>query len=504
MSISLEGELSKVGLARVLNYLYDTEQTGSLTLAQAGIKKTIYLVRGNPVQVESSLKEETLGKYLVRTGRIGEEDHTRSIELMLAEGIQQGAALVKLGLLKPKELYLAVKEHTEEKLLTGFGWSSGTWSYKEEVNFLEQIYRFEFPFFVLLKKGVLGYMPEGMIKEELKPFLSTSILPLENFSSRIERFKLSGRELDVIKIIYQRRSLGEILEFKEEFPFIERLIYLFLLCGLVGPEGKLAVSIREVVPGQFLEPMEKEIPYISPSAPEVVEEGEPPEEGKEGEEKILETYIGLKAQDYFQLLGVKREANDEEVLNAYHNKLAEFERSRFSDRLSLEAEQKLEEINTELIKAYEALRDKERRESYLEKISKAKEQGEKKEPIYAEKYLQAGIKFVRERNYARAQEMFEKAVELKPEEAEYYAYLGWTIYCNSDIEEEERKQRAKEKILKAMEMNPKMDSVHVFYGKILKDEGKRDEALAEFKEALKHNPNCREAQREINAYGTEW
>jgi hypothetical protein len=54
-------------------------------------------------------------------------------------------------------------------------------------------------------------------------------------------------------------------------------------------------------------------------------------------------------------------------------------------------------------------------------------------------------------------------------------------------------------------MNPQMDSPHVFLGKILKDDQKAGPAMEEFKLALRANPKCREAERELKAHKKgEW
>ncbi len=499
MEILLEGALSEHPVPRLLTYLYDLEQTGRLVLVQEVINKTIYIIQGSPVNVESSLRDETLGRYLVKQGRISEEDFERSVELMMKEGIQQGAALVRLGVLKPRELYQAVKEQTRAKLLSAFSFDDGQYRFYAETEFIERIYRFEFGFHSVLKEGIYLYLPQQVLEQELSKVDDGAITFLAGFEERLKFFNLNEREKEFIKAIDGKRSLGELLEFEQEYPFTKRILYLFLLCGMVGIDGRLASPIRELVPGEEVGARTEVGIIISAHAPEVVEEPEEEEE-KTSPDKIMEFYMELKSKDYFQLLGIEREADDETVEKAYRSLLAQFDRSRFPTSLSAELELKLEEINTEIIKAYEALRTEERRKQYLKELQAKKEKKEI-DGLKAEKFLQEGIKCVRRRDWAGAQKMFEKAVELKPDEPEYYGYLGWTIYCNPELDKKERKELAKEKILKAIKMNPNMDSAHVFLGKILKDEGKKEEAINEFKKALKCNPNCREAKRELEAHG---
>ncbi len=239
---------------------------------------------------------------------------------------------------------------------------------------------------------------------------------------------------------------------------------------------------------------------ISAEAPEAVEMEETEEE-KESPDQIGEFYLQMKGMNYFGLLGVEQSAQDPEVEQAYRDRMNGFERANFSARMDPELEMKLEEINTEIIKAYESLRNQERREQYLAKLRPPEKSGAPSRGLEAEKYLQEGIKSVRARDWGNAQKMFEKAVELRPDEPEYFGYLGWSIYSNPEFKLESRREMAKGKIRQAIKMNPNMDSVHVFLGKILKDEGKKDQAIQEFREALRCNANCREAKRELEAQG---
>lgn len=544
-----EGELIEHPVPRLLNYLYDHEQTGRLVLVQEGVNKTIYTVQGVPVSVESSLRDETLGRYLVKQGTISEEDYQTSVELMRSGNIQQGAALVKLGKIKPKELYQMMKSQSLHKIITAFSFQEGNYRFYSETEFVARITRFEFAFHHLLKNGVYYYFPEEILDRELKRLGPDALLPLTAYQKRILLFNLTGPEQEFARRIDGNQTIIELINLEPAYPFARKLIYLLALCGLIGPGGKMSAAIRELVPGQPSEelPVRAEGIVISNRASEVVEieegseeKGEeeeeekvvaaptvaeeekelvavaskpaeereevvitpkPAEEEKESPDRIGEFYIEMKGMNYLELLGIAQEANDQQVESAYRQRLKEFERDRFPPQIDPEMELRLEEINTEIIKAYESLRNQERREKYLGQL-KAKEKAKKSSlDLEAEKYLQDGIKCVRLRDWGGAQKMFEMAIELKPEEPEYYAYLGWSIYCNPELKSEARRELAKEKIKQAIKMNPNMDSAHVFLAKILKEEGKRMQSVYELREALRCNPNCREAKKELEAQG---
>ena len=498
--ILLQGELTLHPVPVLLNYLYDQRETGRLVMVQEGVNKTIYIIEGKPVNVDSSLRDETLGRYLVKLGKISEEAYQKSLELMMNEGIQQGAALVKLGLLGPKELYRVVKDQSIQKLLTAFSFREGQYRFYQETAFVEKIYRFEFPFQLALKQGVYQYFPETCLEQELAKAGSEPIALLPGFQGRLAVFELDEQEKDFVPLIDGYKNREALAGLESEYPFARRLLYLFLLCGIAGPGQKLADSLRAVGAG---EKTEARVEMFMPTegSPEVTEEPEPEVQIKDSPDKILEFYIQLKSRNYLELLGLKPDTDDEQVENAYHELLREFGRDRFPSRMEPEIEAKLEEINTDIIKAYEALRSQERRARYLAGLKAKEEKPRPQTYLHAENFLQEGMKYVRNRDYVNAQKMFEKAVELSPNEPEYYAYLGWTIYCNPELDREEKTQKAKDKISQAIKMNPNMDSGHVFLGKILKEQGDEQAAVREFKLAVKCNPNCREALRELESRG---
>jgi len=422
---------------------------------------------------------------------------------MMSEHLQQGAALVKLGKLRPKELYQVMKSQTLYKIVTAFSFAEGQYRFYAETEFIAQIMRFEFAFHAVLKDGVFSFLPEEVLDRELNRLGPGPLSVLEDSRSRLASFPLADPEREFAQLIDGSRSLIDLINLEPAYPFARRLVYLFALCGLVGVNGRLAGAIRELVAGEEEFTARSEGIYISPDAPEAELEEAAEEEPKESPDRIAEFYIELKRMNYFELLGIMADSDDPTVEAAYRRRQEEFGRDRFPARLDPELEAKLEEIATGVISAYEALRNQDRRDKYVQGLRKKEEAEKVSTGLEAEKFLQEGLKLVRSRDWGRAQKMFEQAVALLPSEPEYYGYLGWSIYCNPELELEERRELAKQKIRQAIKMNPNVDSIHVFLGKIFKDEGRKLQAVHEFKEALRCNPNCREARRELEAQGVK-
>jgi len=644
--ISFEGSLSEYPFPRVLQFLHEHNVTGRLVLRKGELTKVVFFVDSKPVNVDSTIRDETLGRYLIKKGRITEEEFQESINLMIEQNIQQGAALVKMGKLSPKELYHEVKSQTQEKLVSCFGWISGEFGFYPDIEFVEDIYRFEMNVPLVLKEGIRRFMPPGAVEGQLAKVPDDPVMPVPGFMDKIGVYDLSDKESALIMAIDGERNLKELKKFATSDQEDVKTLYLLMVTGLAGPNGDPDTNLRGLGDLDFATPPVDEFLRSSQSAPEVVEEeyeierpdekeergdfnfsedfeeeggltaetpeeetpvfeedeegpsisieaeeaeeetpafeeeeedvsvsieveeseedkdhffkeapsedeimDEPIEEEEEielgprprmeedeveapplddeaasvleseetetgevsffeeapgvGEEikdesEVLEAYMTVKSSDFFELLGVSRDAGDLDVDRAYRALRAEWDKSRFSPELSDEVMDKLEEINTQLIRAYEALRTEESRKEYLEKIE-GEPEPDVRPGLQAEQCLQKGMQFVRSREWASAQKMFERAVEARPHEAEYRAYLGWTIYSNTELDLEERKDKAKSALMEAIDSNPQIDAPHVFIAKIFKEEGQVEKAVSHFEQALVGNPNCREAERELMA-----
>ena len=600
--MSIEGKLEEIAFPCVLQILHEKRTTGRLALNKGNLNKVLFLVEGDPVNVESTLRDETLGRYLLKKGKISEEDYEKSIQLMIEQGIQQGAALVRIGCLAPRDLYYEVKAQTREKLLTCFAWTKGSFAFYPEIDFVEDIYRFETSFPALMYEGVSRFFPAGEVERQLAKTGPGPIKPLAGFLEGLSGFGFSDEDTSYVFLVDGERGLLELKQAAGGANRAMKVFYLLLLSGLAGPDGELESAVRSLGGMEpELTPVE-EFMVSSPTetSPEVVEEEEimdeeeeakeveagiseapseevpppplqtrieteeeqedseeviedwnfmasarkpvaeeglsveeercpaeeeeyegPPEgtvsfveheeaaapkdasakaEGPDKEEsEILEFYVGHKGLDYFELMDLERDTSDEEVLEAYRRLRAEFDKNRFG-ALTDEGKDKLEEINAHIIRAYEALRTKEDRQAYLQGLDEAQKEKKVSTSLQAEQYLQKGSQYVRQRDWPKAQKMFEKAVEASPNEPEYYGYLGWSIYSNPEVDKRERTELAKKHISKAIELNPQMDSSHVFMGKILKEEGNAEEAVEEFRTALHWNPKCAEAERELKAH----
>lgn len=123
------GELATRPLPGLLLDLHDGGVNGILTLRRAGVGKSIELANGELVRVVSTLREETLGHFLVARGVIDEQQHRHALDRAAAEQVRLGEALVQLGVLSGDTLHRQLVEQDRAKLVAALRWPQGTWRF---------------------------------------------------------------------------------------------------------------------------------------------------------------------------------------------------------------------------------------------------------------------------------------------------------------------------------------------------------------------------------------
>ncbi len=133
----LTGNLNEVYLSEILEHLQSIQATGILTLEQ-DVKsrgdyvplrdnrvKSIYLKEGQIVFASSNLEQDRLGEMLLKAGKLSHQQYEQSVEVLKTTGKRQGAVLVELGFLTPKELFEGLKYQVLEILYSLFLWKEG-------------------------------------------------------------------------------------------------------------------------------------------------------------------------------------------------------------------------------------------------------------------------------------------------------------------------------------------------------------------------------------------
>ena len=183
------GEIASRPLPSLLLDLYDEAATGTLSLRRAGVVKTVELRGGAPVRVTSTLRDETLGHFLVKGGVISEAQHRDAVQRAAHEGKRLGETLVAMGVLHSDELVEQLHDQDRHKLVAALRWPQGAWRFEPKEIAATEI---ELPMVELVLTG-------------LRDSGATVLDRLRRFDGASYELTPRGREL----VPELRRSFGE-------------------------------------------------------------------------------------------------------------------------------------------------------------------------------------------------------------------------------------------------------------------------------------------------------
>jgi Flp pilus assembly protein TadD/DNA-binding response OmpR family regulator len=120
-----DSSVDRRGFANVLLDLADRAETGVLEARFETVTTRVYVRRGVPISVEGGSLRATLGRLLVRAGKLSERDYERVIQRMTEHVIdnehqRMGEVLIELGLMKPVDVYQALSEQAGDKIIEAF------------------------------------------------------------------------------------------------------------------------------------------------------------------------------------------------------------------------------------------------------------------------------------------------------------------------------------------------------------------------------------------------
>ena len=114
----------------VLSHMRQKGEGGALFVersSQTGnsSRKEIYLDKGRLLHVASSEREELLGEYLVRRGRLTREQLDTALRTLSSYGGRLGDTMIGIGMVDAVDVFRAIRDQGRDRVATLCGWSEG-------------------------------------------------------------------------------------------------------------------------------------------------------------------------------------------------------------------------------------------------------------------------------------------------------------------------------------------------------------------------------------------
>jgi CheY-like chemotaxis protein/DnaJ-domain-containing protein 1 len=491
----LSGSFEQLPFPALLHHLHGLRATGVLHLSSARKRKWVQLRDGYPIAMRSNLVNECLGNFLVRAGRITASDLAESRRHM-GGGKLQGEILVAMQILTEEEIAGSLRIQAEEKLFEIFTWPEGAFRF-EVGGILQRANELalERSPANLIMEGVRSRLAIERIDAHFAANSHCLLKPAESPFHRFQEVDLDATQQKLLRELERPRRLADFIGASE---IQRRTVYGLISAGLLELQGETAAP-RASATKSPPKRAKLAVPASRDARPTPLREivRPPPDTGNAAE--LMELARRFRDQGPFQILGVGESADEQEVQAAYA-KLCEKTHPDRASNASEAVRTLAGEVFALVESAYATLMDARRRQEYLLGQKKAEREAAEREvgkrALDAETNFQQGDAALRARDYESALRCFGRALELYPDEGEYHAHYGWALHlCHPN--NPAMAGEAMEHVQRGMKLAPDREKPYLFMGRLCKAIGRVDAAEKMFTRALKIQPDCLDALREL-------
>ncbi len=506
-------EERKLYLPYLFSALGRSSFDGGLSLVEGDVERIVLFKSGVPVSVSSRMQDETLGRILLKEGKISCDEYDKLLGTMVQTRQRAGEVLIGMGLLGPQEVFSALEYQTRVKLLNCF----------KMIDFGFSIQEKKVPPEMAISKANLSVViMEGIQKTfSVDRVLTEFPVDEETLFMKIERdtlrsLRMDTRETRIMQAIGSGTPLVKLMSVEEDLQFLLSVLYglhaleIIEATGVAHPSTKdLELdALRDQGPSAKMIRPKQPVERVERPAKESIYNFRPPTlndafSSNQVDSALAERMLTLDTDDYFSILEVEREANAQEINNAYDKLLQDCRLQDIEASYTNEREQELaRHLLDRATIACRTLSEDESRSAYEKSLKTSGSRKEMKIPprLLADVEAQKGKLAIGAKRYQDAMELFDKAIGLYPKEPSYHFKFGTAAYFKALDETPADKtlpDLVRKPFLKAIAINPAYDQARMYLGYVSKRNGEYERALKEFSSALHYNPGNRRAQSEV-------
>ncbi len=455
------GNIKNISLPKILSYFNRHRKTGTLVIKTPAFIKKVYLLKGDAIFASSTYEDDRLGEMLIKAGKITMEQYDKSVELLKKSGKRQGAILVELGYLTPKDLFWGVKYQVEEIIYSLFLLEDAEYEFIEGEIPSHEIITLKMSMGNLIYEGVKRIDNWTRIKNEMPDInivLKLSTDPVTLF----QEVELSPQDRKMLSMVDGTKKIKELIESSWIGSFEGmKILYVLWSIGVVEEKKKVlekAEAIQKTVSlEEILQPVsEDESAFMR---------------------KVDDICSNLDRMSPYELLEADKLSDEETLKRNYYKLTREFHPDRYFGSADPSLKDKLTAIFDALTHAYTMLKNIEKRDE----VSPDRD---------AEEEFKRGTEKFKKRNFSAAVDSFNLATELEPKNAKYWSYLSLSLTKIPN-----RLKDAEKALLEAIKLEPTNTDHYANLGVIYMIQGMKKMASYQFEKALKLDPGNIKAKK---------
>jgi tetratricopeptide (TPR) repeat protein len=438
-------------IALHLRNIYLNKLTGILTFRRQGVEKQLFFQNGDLVNARTNVPEERLGEIMFKLGKISEETHSE-LERYIVPHQPIGKSLTKNGVTSQRDVVDGLTYQLREISLALFPYFDADISFQETGVSDDQglAARLTVPY--LIEDGIRRMKYHSTIQK----FLEKRI-PFQRDRTFIHL--LTQEEKEMYSKITGGTATGALWRSVKYNPeFYWKTMFLFYGLNLIDftdREEKPAVEEKTRVE----EPVRADV--------------------REKLEEVMALKEKLPSLNYYQILGVAKDASEDDIKKAYFHLARKFHPDRFDRSVSPEDRSQIEDVFDKITKAYRVLTSGDQRKEYDVKMPTGPERRTRDVGKEADhKFRQAKTLFTMGR-YEDALIYLEEATRLNKNKGSYFLLLAMT-----EVKIPTFRRKAEEHFLKAQELEPWNAEAYAGLGMLYKQEGMIVKATRQFQKAL--------------------
>ena len=473
MNIPLKGNTKDTSLVKVLVFLNRNRKTGTLSLTTPVFTKKIYLSSGNAVFASSTYPDDRLGEMLLKADKITVEQYDRSVEVLKTTRKRQGAILVELGYIAPKDLFWGVKYQVKEIIHSMFKEEQGQYDFDEGEIPSQEVITLKMSMGNLIYEGIKRIDNWTRIRNEM-PKTAAVFRLSDDPLSLFQDIELSSQDKKILSMVDGKKSINEIIEGSWMGSF-EALKILYVLWSI----GIVELTTEAVAAGKKVEPV---------ALNEILRPLSEQEESLR--QRVDSVYARLGSLGMHELLEIDASSDSSVVKKNYFRLTKEFHPDRFFAAADDTVKEKLTAIFDAVTRAYEALKDDKPRRDYFSSLKMPKKAKGPEGPGKAEEQFRRGVEELKQGDFRGAVDHLTAATKAMPKNAGYWNYLSLAY---SKIPG--RLKDAEEALTAAIKIESSNADLLSNLGLVYLKAGGKKKAQESFEKALKIDPKNEKAKK---------